>query len=458
ATTDAAGVWMVRLEPVTAVPEQQATELTVTDGARTVTFADVLVGEVWVGSGQSNMATTVKSYASSTGDTVLLEAMNAAPYPAMRLMTSGKNGWQMATPGTIRGFSALLFAFGVRVHSEMKVPMGLICGSVSGTPSGPWVSPEALAADVPYQAALKPKLDDWNAHLEANQKLLKQWEEDVKAAQAQNKPAPKRPQEPGTSTINAKIGELYAKFIHPLVPYGIRGVLWDQGESGTCVAGVDQLTLMGALIRGWRAEWAQGEFPFIYIQKPSGGGCSWDPASPIGKWASPFKLWPDGTVGTPVKDWQLRDSAYLDLMKFPNAGMAIASDLGAALHPPNKSGYGHRAADVALAMVYGKPIEYYGPVYASHTVDGAKVTVHYQHIGKGLASKPADHLQGFLLSGDGKTYYWANAVIDGETVVVTCPKVEKPIAIVYLGGRPFSNLFNQDGLPALPFMATQPVK
>jgi len=225
-------------------------------------------------------------------------------------------------------------------------------------------------------------------------------------------------------------------------------VLWDQGESGTAVGNVDQYTMMGALIRGWRNEWGQGDFPFIYVQKPSGGGCAWDYSNPVTAKGEPFTQLPP----KPPADGQYVE-LHLKIRTLPGVAMATSSDLGAGIHPANKSGYGSRAADVALGMVYKKPIEYYGPTYASHTVDGDKVQVKYTHVGKGLAHKNGDKLAGFAVAGEDKVFHWADAGIEGDSIVVRSDEVAKPVAVRYGWGsrRTWANLFNQDGLPAIPF-------
>ena len=171
---------------------------------------------------------------------------------------------------------------------------------------------------------------------------------------------------------------------------------------------------MGALIRGWRKEWGQGDFPFIYVQKHSGGGCAWDTSNPVTSQGEPFAALPKDVPN----DGQYIET-HVRIMNYPQTAMAISSDLGSGIHPSNKSGYGQRAAAVALGMVYGKPVEYYGPVYASHTVDGNKVRVKFTHVGKGLAVRHSDKLQGFAIAGEDRKFHWADALIEGDTVVLS---------------------------------------
>jgi sialate O-acetylesterase len=266
----------------------------------------------------------------------------------------------------------------------------------------------------------------------------------VKAAKEAGKPLPRKPRGPG------KIGDLYAAHIAPVVPYAIRGVLWDQGESGTAVPEIDQFSMMGALIRGWRNAWGQGEFPFLYVQKPSGGGCAWDQENPVTRMANDFAAQPAATNKDTDGNYR---ALHIKIMQHPNTAMVTASDLGSGVHPANKSGYGRRACRVALGFVYGRDVEIYGPVYESHAVEGNTIRVRFDHVGQGLAVKHADTLQGFEIAGNDSVFHWADAEIDGDTVVLSSPRVTKPVHVRYGWARnhPWANLFNKDGLPALTF-------
>jgi sialate O-acetylesterase len=273
---------------------------------------------------------------------------------------------------------------------------------------------------------------------------LAAWEAAVEKAKQAGKQPPRKPRGP------VKLGDLYAAHIEYVVPYAIRGVLWDQGESGTAVPEVDQFTMMGALIRGWRNAWGQGEFPFLYVQKPSGGGCAWDTENPVNRMADAFSTQP----AAPNKDADGQYRAlHIRIRQHPNTAMVSASDLGSGVHPANKSGYGRRACRVALGHVYGRDLEIYGPVYESHTVEGNQIRVRFGHVGQGLAVKHADKLQGFEIAGDDAVFQWADAEIDGDTIVVSCPQVSQPVHVRYGWSRnhTWANLFNKDGLPALTF-------
>ena len=437
---DKDGKWSLKLDPMDAC----ATPGTMTVGQ--TEFKNVLIGDVWVGSGQSNMAGGAGGYARRDKG---LAKLIAAEYPQIRLARGERGGWKTAEPNNNKGFSALLFSFGAPLQKELNIPVGLIVGAVGGTPSGRWLSPEAFQADPACQAASKA----YNAKagsaaaLKKYEQALEKWKLAAAAAKAAKKRAPRKPRPPRQAKAS---GDLFIKFIRPIIPYAIRGVVWDQGESGTQIAGVDQFTVMGALIRGWRTEWKQ-DFPFIYIQKPSGGGCAWDKKdNPVTNQASDYsdKL---------PKSLRPNDGAYRELhiriMQHENTYMAISSDLGAGVHPMNKSGYGLRACRVAMGAVYKKDVEIYGPLYDSHKVEGAKIRITFKHTGKGLAFKGGDKLTGFQIAGDDGKFEWADAKIDGKTVVLTCDKVAKPTAARYAWSkqRPWANLFNKDGLPAVTF-------
>jgi len=398
AKADAEGNWSVKLEPLKAGGPHEFS----IKGSNTIVLKDVLVGDVWVGSGQSNMAGGVGGYA--RGDEVLAELADGT-YPQLRFCRGRGGTWQQSTPQTNRGFSALLFSFGQRLQKDLDVPIGLILGAVGGTPSGRWLTDEMVAK------GMKGK--------------------DLKAANG---------------------GDLYRQHILPVVPYGIRGVLWDQGESGTAIRGLDQFATMGALIGGWRDAWGQGEFPFLYVQKPSGGGCAWDKSNPTTRMAEGFAALPAAPQQGNAGGYRAH---HVRIMQHPGTAMVTARDLGSGIHPRNKSGYGHRAAQVALGFAYKQEVEIYGPIYASHKVEGDKIRLQFEHVGGGLATKYGDGLQGFAIAGKDGKYHWAKAAIDGDSVVVSSSEVPKPVAVQYAWDKnsPWANLFNKDGLPALIFRA-----
>jgi sialate O-acetylesterase len=433
AVADKEGKWTLKLDPLKV---GDAAELTV-KGTNTVVFKDVLVGEVWIGSGQSNMAGGVRGYAKN--DAVLAKWAAGGPYPNLRLY---RGGWKVAETKTIEAFSAIHFSFGFRLHQELKVPVGLMVGAVGGTPSGRWLSPAMAAAD----KALVAKLGSIESLKAKHAEAVAKWVERAKKAKADGKKAPRKPRGP------IRIGDLYARNIEYMVPYGIRGVLWDQGESKTQLPGVDQFTTMNALIIGWRNVWGQGDFYFLHVQKPSGGRAAFDPANPVNLKAVAFAAsYPkDHNARPSVLEYPL---SHLKLVKIKNAPIVTACDLAPGIHPQTKSSYGHRACRVALGAVYGKDVAICGPVYKSHKVEGATLRVSFDHIGKGLAFKHADTVRGFEIAGSDGKWAWADAKIDGETIVLSSKDVPKPTMVQFAFNRKnsFANLYNKDGLPALMF-------
>ena len=270
------------------------------------------------------------------------------------------------------------------LQKELDVPVGLMVGAVGGTPSGYWLSEEAFRADAACQEVVEEVAGRLSPrrHRKYEQDLAK-WEKDVGAAKQKGEKRlpgkPSRRSSPASAAARSAISTRATS--GPSFPYAIRGVLWDQGESGTAIDGVDQYTLMGALIRGWRNEWGQGDFPFIYIQKPSGGGCAWDPADPVTREreqvrAAAGQRRPGDAAGT-------RNSHPHHAISQHGHGHQQRPGLG---HPSvEQVGLRRPRRRVALGMVYGKKIEYYGPVYKSHKVEGNKIRIKFTHVGQGLA-------------------------------------------------------------------------
>jgi sialate O-acetylesterase len=456
AEADKDGKWSVKLDALKAGGPDV---LTIGDQK----IEDVLVGEVWVGSGQSNMDMVVANY---TANDPVLAANAQGTYPKLRFIKKGAGDvWQEATPANIPGFSALLFSFGLPLQKQLDVPVGLMVGAVGGTPSGYWLSEEMYRADATCAEAAKKFAATYNyddavaKYNEAKTKYeqdLAAWKPLAEAAKAEGKqapPAPRAPQVPGRAgeATGGKVGNLFEAFVRPYVGYGIKGVLWDQGESRTAIVGVPQYELMGALIKGWRKDWGQGDFPFLYVQKPSGGGCAWDYEAAMTNKADKFQALPKTIPTGPAADYS--HPYFATFMQYPKTYMVTSSDLGSGIHPTNKSGYGARAEQVAMNTVYGGKAEFCGPLYASHAVEGSKVRIKFTHVGKGLAFKNGEQLQGFMIAGADKKFVWADAIIDGENVLVSSKEVAKPEAVRYAWSQnfPWANLFNQDGLPAQPF-------
>jgi sialate O-acetylesterase len=438
--------WQVKLDPMPASAESRTMTIR---GKNALTLTDVLVGEVWLGSGQSNMDWRTCDF--EKDDAVLAEQA-AKKYPLLRLKMNQPQGWDVAEGKNIQLYSALLFSFAVRLQKELGVPVGLMESGYGGTPSSVWLSKEAFTEDAACKEVVAKALLAYPAAemQKRYEQQLAEWEKATAAAKEKgekNLPGkPNPPLKPGE--LHADFGVYYQGGIRPLMPFGIRGVFWDQGESGTGMEGVDQFTLMGALIRSWRKEWGQGEFPFLYVQKPSGEGCAFDMSDPVTKHANAFT----GLPAEVPNDGQYRET-YLRIREYPNTAMVTSSDLGGGQHPVNKSGYGARAARVASGFVYGQKVEIYGPVYKSHRVEGDKMRITYTHVGQGLVFRGGEKLQGFAIAGEDGKFVWADAAIDGASVMLSNAKVANPVSVRYAWSerQPWANLFNEDGLPALPF-------
>jgi sialate O-acetylesterase len=459
ATTGADGKWSVKLDPLKAGGPD-----VLTIGERRL--EDVLVGEVWFGSGQSNMDLPVSEFVKNDS---VLERYAAATYPTLRLLRrEPENVWEEATPEHNAAFSALLFSFGVALQQKLNVPVGLMVAALSGNSSAYWLSEDMYRRDAACAEAARRFAPSYNyeevfaKYQEAKAKYEEQhaaWKPLAEAAKAEGKPVPPEPRPPRTvgkvGEVNSgKLGTSFERWARPVVGYGIKGVLWDQGESGTNIVGVDTYTLMGALIRGWRRDWGQGDFPFLYVQKPSGGGCAWDYDDPVTAKADKFMPQPKAIPPLPpTGPFEYWYELHLRIMNYPGTYMVTSTDLGSGIHPANKFGYGARAVRVALAAAYGQPLEIYGPLFASQEDAGDRIVIKFTHTGQGLAFRHGDQLQGFEIAGEDQKFVWADAEIKGDTVVVSSPAVSKPIAVRYAWSNtfPWANLFNRDGLPAQPF-------
>jgi sialate O-acetylesterase len=440
ATADAGGRWRVNVEPPKAGGPVKMTVA----GKNTLTVDDILVGEVWVCSGQSNMEMSVR------GVTNAQQEIAEAKFPKIRLFTVAKattdepqtdckGQWAECAPETVPGFSAVGYFFGRDLLKDLNVPIGLIHTSWGGTYAEAWTSGPTLKADPVLKAACDrqdqamqgyaKQKEDWEKNREP---LMARWKEAADKAKADGKQAPRQPQAPrDPNTGPNRPAVLYNAMIAPIIPYGIAGAIWYQGESNAGRA-YEYRNLFPTMIADWRKNWGQGDFPFLFVQlanfmarKPDPGDSSWA---------------------------ELREAQSMTL-KLPKAGQAVIIDIGEAndIHPKNKQDVGHRLALAAEAIAYGKKIEYSGPMYESKTIDGNKVRLKLTHVGGGLVAK-GDKLTGFSIAGEDKKFVWADARIDGDAVVVSSDKVAAPAAVRYAwADNPECNLYNKEGLPASPF-------
>jgi sialate O-acetylesterase len=436
AKADAKGNWSVKLPAQKA--SATAAEMTVA-GKNTLKLTNILVGEVWAGSGQSNMQWSVSQSANKD------QEIQAADYPQIRLflvpnvlspkpLSDVTAGWVVCTPQMIPNFTAVLYFFGREIHKTLNVPVGLIGVSWGGSRIEPWITYEQFAA----QPELKPDLDNFNklkADLVASRTqylaLTKAWVEVADKAAAAGQEIPDPPAIPANPLSQfTSPSAMYNGMVHALVPYTLRGFLWYQGESNRG-QGMHYFDLMKGLITNWRTLWAAPEMPFLFVQ------------------LAPY-LYDANETALP-EIWE----AQAATLAVPNTGMAVTTDIATVrnIHPPNKQDVGKRLALWALANTYGKKdLVYSGPLYDSMAVEGDKIRVKFKHTAPGLVARDGKPLSWFSIAGEDKQFYQAAATIDGETVVVTSPKVAKPVAVRF-GWNQIAepNLSNKANLPASPF-------
>jgi sialate O-acetylesterase len=435
ATADERGAWKVELP---AVSSKSAIEVKVA-GKNTIVLHDVLVGEVWVCSGQSNMQMTVNSSNDAKKE------IAAAKHPEIRLFTVPMRpagdpaedvsaSWTVCTPKTIPNFTAVGYFFGRELHEQLGVPIGLINSSWGGTRIEPW-TPIAGFRDVPQLAGIVADIEKARAEFaKATAAALPRyadWLARAQKAKEQGEYIPAPPEWPTSplSTNYTPTG-LYNGMIHPLVPFGIRGAIWYQGESNLG-DGMLYLEKMKALIDGWRSVWKEGDFPFGFVQ------------------LAPFRYGAGNPTLLP-KMWVAQTTA----LSIPDTGMAVTIDVGnpTDIHPKDKQDVGKRLALWALAKAYGKQIVYSGPLYKSMSIDGSKIRVKFEHVGGGLVARNNKPLDWFQIAGEDKKFVNADAVIDGDSVIVSSPQVPKPVAVRFAWDQVADpNLQNVEGLPASAF-------
>lgn len=427
-TASAAGEWRVtfgKLDP------RRTTTLTVR-GANTLTVSGVLVGEVWLCSGQSNMAMNVRAVqnaaeerASANWPEIRMFTVENAPANEPRRDVKGK--WLVASPEAVERFSATAYFFGRHIHKSLDVPVGLINSSVGGTAIELWISAERQKS-APELAPLLDLFQRADAEFD-RVAAAKQYEEAMSKWTASGKRG-RAPVDPvALHGRKYSMGTLFNGMIAPLIPYALRGALWYQGEANTVP---ERAPFYGrqlrALVEDWRSRWGQGAFPFAWAQLPNFEG--------------------------PGRNWPLVREGMMDALSAANTGMGINIDIGEPgdIHPKNKQEVGRRLALWALGAVYGKPGARSGPLPERHAVEGAEVVVQFRHADGGLTAKDGEPLRGFEVAGDDRRWVAASARIDGERVRVSSPEVARPVAARYAwSNNPSCNLYNGAGLPASPF-------
>jgi sialate O-acetylesterase len=437
ATAGADGRWLARIDPLKA---GGPIEVTIA-GKNSVTIKDVLVGEVWVGAGQSNMQMRLDQ---ADGG---VEAATAANDAQVRFFMTGGgaeaepqtkiNGrWQLCTPENAKAWSAAGYFFAMELRRELGVPVALVQNAVGWTTAETWMSREAIRGDAEFKTDIADRWDRWGAAypnaLKAYEPKKAAWEKEAEKAKAGGKAAPPEPGVPWNPAFQHRDSMLYNSLVHPLIPYAIRGVIWYQGETNAS-RGDQYRRLFPALIRDWRTHWGQGDFPFIFVQ-----------IAPLG-----------GNAGGGGTDRAEVREAQREALSVKNTAMVSTIDIGMAEdeHPKNKKEVGRRLGLAAMKLVYGKAATIAsGPVYKSMRIEGKSVRLTFTEIDGGLKSKEGGPLVGFTIAGADGKFVPAQAKIEGETVVVWAEGIEKPAAVRYAFlNWPAVSLFNAAGLPAGPF-------
>lgn len=434
-TADAEGRWKVELDPLTASAEPAQMTL---KGANTITIGNLLVGEVWLCSGQSNMAWTVKNSKDPERE------IAAANYPLIRHFKTAltaaatpqdtvKGSWAVCSPETAGDFSATAYYFGRELFKELNVPIGLLNVSYGGTPVESWMSDATVKANQAYpaiQERLKVDAQRYPARRKLYEERLATWKAKKEAATKEGKSFTDRAPVPpsGPDTVDRfTLSSLYNAMLHPFIPAALRGVIWFQAEANL-YRSPEYSKLFPEMIKEWRTEFGQGDLPFYFVQV----------ANQARDADTTHVLFPF-----------LREAQMAGL-QLPNTGMAVTSDIGEAYnaHFKNKQEVGRRLAQIALASTYDRPREFSGPMVRdiTKTKDGYEIS--FTH---------ADGLKltgegGFEIAGADHVFRPAQAKVDNDKVIVTSTAVTEPAAVRYAWyNNPAMTLYNGAGLPAPNF-------
>ena len=482
ATAGADGAWRVDFPPH-ARPAEDAPQVLTVAGPNTLTYQDVLIGDVWVASGQSNMAFGILNDSRAT------EAVAGANLPRLRLFRvepataleprrgdALKGEWVVCTPASLkaagpRGFSAAAYYFAREIQGVNGHSIGLIGTYWGGTPAEAWTSVSGLAQEPSLQAyvqahekftagsteasvnyeKLKTEFDAankawYNGAGKEYDAATKTWQAAAKQATAAGQPAPPKPRLSAPKPVppiapdggQTAPGNLYNAMVAPLIPTAIKGVIWYQGEAnGGVKRGPEYALLFARLITDWREHWGQGDFPFLFVQ--------------LANFQAPAKASVEAGGYTLVREGQLK------ALSLPATGMAVAIDIGDSwdIHPKNKLDVGKRLALAARHVAYGENLVYSGPLYDSMKIEGGQARLSFKEIGGGLAigrDGGGPELTGFALAGADRKWHFAKAAIDGGTIVLSAPEVPAPVAVRYgWANCPPCQLYNREGLPASPF-------
>ena len=441
AKAGADGKWSLQLNPSPANEKGQV--LKVKSGTNSIEVSDILIGEVWLASGQSNMEWPLNKCGAQMAEAESAEdpqlrlawvSRATAPLPAESVKTS----WRSATKSTALTFSAVGYFFGRELRKTTQVPVGVIQSAVGGTPAEAWTPIEFLEAESDFAKAVNDRKEYPNWY----PKLLAKYEKDKVAydlalAEAEKTGAkpPKKIREPHTPEKNPNLASvLWNGMIYPLVPYPIRGVIWYQGEANAYRAEVYE-KLLTRMIGAWRKAWGQGDFPFLIVQ------------------LTDFNYNEDGATG--VKWAQLRDAQSAVADHVPQTGLAVTLGLGDAedIHPQRKMEVGERLALWAKKIAYGKDVACQGPVFDSVKYSGAEAIVSFRPLKGELKSSDQKEVGGFAVAGSDKQFKPAQVKLGKNQVILKSSEVANPAFVRYAWcNRPAdANLTDESNLPARPF-------
>ena len=445
--TDSLGHWSLYLAPEKAGGPYQIT----ISATNRITLDDVLIGDVWFASGQSNMELPLLGFPGSAELQNGAEEIRNANQPTLRLLhirikaspypqqdvnkdpgnNNAPDSWTLCTPETAASFSAVAYFFGREISAKEHVPVGLIDSTWGGTPAEAWVSMDSLASD----ASLMPVFAQWADKSRGQVDFPRLKEEEKReddAAKAAGQPAPKHPWHPNLDSWAP--AWLYNAMVAPAVNYPIKGVIWYQGESNSDVLrAATYETLFPALIKDWRKQWNEGDFPFLFVQ--------------ISSYRS--------TAG---ENWPVIREAQRRTLQLVNTGMAVTTDIGNPdnVHPSDKQDVAARLVLAARDIAYGEQVEDSGPAYRQTGVDGNSIHIYFDHA-EGLTAKGGP-LTGFEVAGDDHNFVKAEARIEGDHVIASGPQVANPMYVRYgWQNAPVINLFNKAGLPASPFTSEKDI-
>jgi sialate O-acetylesterase len=422
------------------------------NGKKNTVFTDVLIGEVWLCSGQSNMDMTVaREDRYWCGVFNEKQEVERADYPSIRFYDTeftpmeepqkNVNGtWEVCSPKTIGHLSAAAYFFARDIYEKYKVPIGMITTAYGASTAEAWISKPALQSH-PQLAYLLDEYEKKRKAYDTSAVAIRKynaayelWNAEAAKAVAAGNDKPREPKNPDPKKDQHNPYVLYNGMVAPLVPYAIRGVLWYQGESNGPTAKL-YASIMETLIQDWRQAWSQPALPFFYVQLANH----------------------EVLIKEPVKDdpMVLVREGQLKNLSISNTGMVVAIDNAnpdnpGDIHPKNKQEIGRRLALIARTKIYGDTVTYSGPLYKKMSVEGNAIRIYFDY-SQGMKAK-GDSLSGFAIAGDDKKFFWAKAIVDGNSILVSSTLVKDPVAVRYGWAKnPPVNVYNAAGLPASPF-------